>query len=364
MLTKYPSVSLTALEPSKREEDLQAFREFMARVGQQHVGFPTTLIGNQIFIGFSNDVGFAMENSIRTQTGLPPLPEPEGLVAEAPGVETVELPFFGRVNMSASTEGSRWSLPVFTLVIAGLDSFNPCALFVLLFLLSLLVHARSRARMALVGGTFVLVSGLVYFAFMAAWLNLFFVIGHIGWITTAAGVLAVAAGALNVKDFFAFKQGVSLSMSGETQHKLIGRMRGLLRAESLGAMMTGALVLAAAANAYELLCTAGFPMLYTRVLTLNKLTQGQYYLYLGLYNLVYVIPLAVVVGIFTATLGGRKLTETQGRTLKLLSGVMMLTLGLVLVARPELLNNPVAGAAMLGGSVAVTIVLRLVFRGR
>ena len=90
-------------------------------------------------------------------------------------------------------------------------------------------------------------------------------------------------------------------------------------------------MLALAANMYELLCTAGFPMVYTRTLTLHGLESSTYYLYLALYNLIYVIPLIIIVGVFTLTLGARKLTVNQGRLLKLLSGLMMLELVTALV---------------------------------
>ena len=113
----------------------------------------------------------------------------------------VHLPFVGTVNAQAL------SLPLLTLVLAGMDAFNPCAFFVLLFLLSLLVHAKSRTRMMIVGGTFVLFSGIVYFIFMAAWLNVFLIAGELRVITIIAGLLALTVAALNIKDYFWFKEG-------------------------------------------------------------------------------------------------------------------------------------------------------------
>jgi hypothetical protein len=129
-------------------------------------------------------------------------------------------------------------------------------------------------------------------------------------------------------------------------------------------MLFGTSVLAILANAYELLCTAGFPMVYTRVLTLKGLGTGTYYLYLLFYNIVYVVPLAVVVLIFTLTLGSRKLTEFQGRSLKLISGFMMVCLSFVLLAGREWLGNPFAAVAMLGVAVAASAVVILIYKGR
>ena len=118
-------------------------------------------------------------------------------------------------------------------------------------------------------------------------------------------------------------------------------------------MLTGTVVLALAANSYELLCTAGFPMVYTRVLTLNPLSPLQHYLYLALYNGIYMVPLAVIVALFVVTLGGRKLTEWQGRILKLISGTMMLSLGTMLLTAPHLLNNALVSIALLIVAMAV-----------
>ena len=275
----------------------------------------------------------------------------------APARETLRVPVLGELDAESM------SLQLFTVVIAGLDAFNPCAFFVLLFLLSLMVHARSRGRMLLVGGTFVFFSGLVYFLFMAAWLNLFLVVGGAPIVTLAAGLLALLIGALNVKDFFLFKQGPTLSIPEQAKPGLFRRMRGLLSADNLGTMLFGTVMLALAANSYELLCTAGFPMVYTRVLTLNALSGWGYYGWLLAYNLIYILPLLAIVLAFTFTLGARKLTERQGRVLKLLAGSMMLGLGLIMLLAPELLNSPLIGVGLLMLAILITGVATWLTRG-
>jgi hypothetical protein len=280
--------------------------------------------------------------------------EPPDLPIELPPEEpTFNVPVWGEVG------ADQVSLPALTLVMAGCDAFNPCAFFVLLFLLSLLIHGRSRWRMALVGGVFVFFSALVYFLFMAAWLNLFFLVGHLRIITIAAGAVAVGVALVNVKDYFWFKRGLSLSIPESVKPGMYQRMTRLIGTTSLASILAGSAALAAAANLYELLCTSGFPLVYTRVLTLRQLPTATYYSYLVLYNLIYVAPMALIVAVFTLTLGSRKLSEYEGRMLKLLSGVMMLVLGLLLLVRPEMLNT-VAGAigtlAVALGATAVVVV--------
>lgn len=126
----------------------------------------------------------------------------------------LSLPLLGTVDPAAL------SLPTLTLVIAGMDAFNPCAFFVLLFLLSLLVHARSRGRTLLISGVFVMFSALVYFIFMAAWFNVIRVLGELQALTLIAGLVAIAIATINIKDYFWFKSGVSLSIPETAKPRL------------------------------------------------------------------------------------------------------------------------------------------------
>ncbi|MBS0044257.1 cytochrome C biosynthesis protein [Shewanella sp. M16] len=276
-------------------------------------------------------------------------------VAE-PEVQPVELPLVGVVTPETM------SLPLLTLVLAGVDAFNPCAFFVLLFLLSIMVNAKSRSRMLLVGGIFVFFSGFIYFLFMTAWLNIFQLLGagsDGGMIILAAGCLALIAGVINIKDYFFTKGEVTLSMSAENRTSLIKRMGKLSNSSNLGALLIGSTVLAILANAYELLCTAGFPMIYTSVLSMHNLPDIERYMYLVLYNIVYVIPLAIIVIVFSATLGKRKLTEKEGQTLKLMSGVMMLGMGIALVIDPTALQNVSLALGLILGSLIATAIIVL-----
>jgi thiol-disulfide isomerase/thioredoxin len=272
------------------------------------------------------------------------------LAPEGPGT-TIHLPFIGTVSAQA------FSLPALTLVLAGMDAFNPCAFFVLLFLLSLLVHARSRTRMAIVGGTFVLFSGIVYFVFMAAWLNVFLIAGELRVITVVAGLVALTVAALNIKDYFWFKEGPSLSIPDSAKPGLFKRMREVVTTGATGPMLVSTVLLAIVANSYELLCTAGFPMVYTRALTLAKLESWQYYAWLVAYNVIYVVPLLAIVIVFTRTMGARKLTESEGRILKLISGLMMLGFGIMLLFAPNLLTNALASILVLALAVGLALVI-------
>ncbi len=353
-----PRIVVRDYEVSRDPENRALFQAALQALGVEEGGVPFIFVGDWATLGFHTDATTGAE--IRRQVARCLASScPDALAAiragRAPavqpreaGADRLRLPFVGEVDAAAL------SLPLLTLALAGLDAFNPCAFFVLLFLLSMMAHQQSRARMLAVGGIFVLFSGLMYFAFMAAWLNLFQLLGQLAWVTLAAGLLAVVVGAVNVKDFFLFGRGVSLSIPESKKPDIFRRARAILAADNLPAMLMATVFLAVAANFYELLCTAGFPMVYTRLLTLGEPSAAVRYLYLALYNLVYVLPLAAIVLVFARTLGARKLGEREGRLLKLLSGTMMLELGVLLLVAPEWVSRLGVAFALLALAVAVT----------
>jgi hypothetical protein len=344
-----PWVKLHALELTRHPENVRHYLALADQVGQPAQYVPGLLFCGRMQTGW-DDAATSGQALLAELDACRAASKSGGALdsARALPAPAFSVPVLGKVTLDGT------SLPLMTVLIAGLDAFNPCAFFVLLFLLSMLVHQHSRARMLAVGGVFVLVSGLMYFAFMAAWLNLFQMFGQLAWVTLAAGAVALAIGLVNVKDFFFFGRGVSLSIPESSKPGIYRRARAILAAGNVPAMLAATVLLAAAVNVYELLCTAGFPMVYTRLLTLQDLGPAEHYLYLALYNLVYVIPLAVIVGVFAFTLGARKLTEREGRLLKLMSGVMMLQLGMLLVLAPNWLNRLGVAFVLIAVAVGLT----------
>jgi glutaredoxin len=279
-------------------------------------GVPTFVFNNQVLTGF--------ESPERSGSKLAALVD-SGLVKN----ESIDTGLFGKISVSSM------GLPLFTLAIGLLDGFNPCAMWVLLFLLSMLVHLKSRARMALIAGTFVLVSGAVYYAFIATWLNVFLLVGMSKAIHYAIASIAILIGAINIKDYFGVNNGFSLSIPASAKPGLYARMRATVISDSLLISLATAATLAIVVNFVELLCTAGFPAVYTSILAQHHLTSAEHYAYLGLYILGYMADDALMVGTAVMALSSQKLTERAGQWLKLLSGVVMLLLGAVMLLKPE-----------------------------
>lgn len=350
---EYPWLKLHSLELVNHPENVATFVDMAKRLGNEAKTVPTFMFCGDYITGYDSPqtTGKLLRAYLHACYQFASASDPDNdtaFVFDQDELTSVDLPVLGNVS------SDDYSLPALTLFIAGMDAFNPCAFFVLLFLLSMMVHGRSRSRMALIGGVFVFFSGAIYFLFMAAWLNLFIYLGELRIITLIAGCVAILVALTNIKDFFWFKKGFSLSISDDAKPKLFDRMRNLLRLDSLPTVLVATVVLAIVANSYELLCTAGFPMVYTRILTLRSLSSESYYLYLLLYNLIYILPLLSIVVLFVIKLGSRKLSEREGMILKLLSGVMMLLLGLMLILSPQLLNNVSAAAGLLLVAISLT----------
>lgn len=246
----------------------------------------------------------------------------------ADSIDSIETRLFGTLS------ASRLGLPLFTLAIGLLDGFNPCAMWLLLFLLSLLVHLRDRRRMALISGTFVLVSGAVYYMFMAAWLNLFLAVGMSAAVRWLLAAIALAIGAINLRDGLRRGNGFVLSIPGGAKPGLYARMRRVLQAQSLMPALLGVAVLAVVVNFVEIICTAGFPALYTAVLAQQALAPASYYAYLALYIFGYILDDSIMVAVAVIALGARRLPPRAGQALKLVSGLVMLLLGVLLLLRP------------------------------
>jgi glutaredoxin len=299
-------------DPAARADLIRYSRE----AGVWPPGVPSFVIDGRMLVGFDS----------AERTG----PELVAFVdRRAARTEQIETKWFGRLSVS------RLGLPLFTVALGLLDGFNPCAMWVLLFLLSVLVHLRDRRRMTLIAGTFVLASGAVYYAFMAAWLNVFLVLGMSTALRAALGAVALLIGAVNLRDCLRRRPAYSLSIPDTAKPGLYARMRTVMRADTLVVSLAGVALLALVVNFVELLCTAGFPAIYTAVLTQHGLSAAAHYAYLGLYNLAYIADDALMVTLAVLFLSSPRLSMGAGRWLKLLSGTVMTGLGVVMLLCPE-----------------------------
>ena len=234
-------------------------------------------------------------------------------------------------------------LPIFTIFIALVDGFNPCNLFVLTFLLGLLISAlHSRKKIYIIGYTFIFVVFIIYLLFMAAWLNIFKYIGFITPLRVGIACIALIAGIINCKELLFYRKGITLMI--QERHvgplkKRIKNMKDVILNGSTSALILASISLAVFASLVELPCTAGFPIIYTGILTGKILSSSLfYYLYLFLYNFIYVIPLIVIITIFGYTFKGKQIGQRQMQIIKFIGGLIMILLGIILLINPSLIG--------------------------
>lgn len=234
-------------------------------------------------------------------------------------------------------------LPIFTFFIALIDGFNPCNMFVLTCLMTLLIATSdSKKKLYIVAGSFILMVYIFYYMFMAAWLNVFKYVTFVTPLRISIAVLALIAGFINCKELLFFKMGISLTISDKQKGPLMKRieaMKEVIKTGSLPILITSSIGLATLASLIELPCTAGFPIIYTGILAGKGLESTfTYYAYLGFYNFVYVLPLIVIVSILIFTFRARQITQRQMEIIKFIGGVIMLLLGILLLVNPGLLG--------------------------
>lgn len=338
-----PELKILIHDVSKEAAALERLQELAKNQGIKTVRVPAFQIRGQLLIGYTDETSSGqLIRDVLAQTPIVPKKQDSAGTCEAdeqaltceanPAPKpTPPTPIFAVNFFGHKVTLEQVGLPLFTIVMGLLDGFNPCSMWVLLLMIALLAPMNNRPRMLAIAGTFVFVEGLAYFVFMAAWLNLFLLIGLSRISEIMIALIALIAGLINLKDFWRFGWGVSLSIPDAAKPSIYQKIRKILQAENLTAAIIGTVLLALLVQVVEFMCTSGFPALYTRILTLKQLDTVSYYGYLLLYNLAYMLDDLIILSIGVITLSQHRLQEKEGRWLKLISGLTMVALGIYLL---------------------------------
>lgn len=334
LANKYPKLNITKYQVDTDMGNQTLFKQTLQELGIKQLGVPLTVIGDQHFIGYSDDstTGKAIELAVQKALGID---EPKNLVKPTikPVTENlpqeIKVPFFGNLEISSL------SLPLFTIIIAALDGFNPCAMWTLLFLISLLLGMKDRRRMWILGTTFIVTSALVYFLFLSAWLNFFLFVGYSTWIRYLIGVVAIGAGSYHLYDYVKNKDGACKVTRNEKRQQVFAKLKEIATKKQFFLALVGIILLAIAVNMVELLCSAGLPAVYTQVLSYAKLPGWQYYGYLILYILVFMLDDLIVFFTAMITLKAVGLEGKYARYSHLIGGVLILLIGILMLFKPQ-----------------------------
>jgi len=323
---KYPELEIKRYEVIHSSDNQRILKDFYENYGvpKGEWGWvPVTFTPTKYFIGFHEQIGQEIENCLKECLGT-------GQVT----AQEIKIPFFGNID------ASKISLPVLTIIFGALDGFNPCAMWILLFLIALLINTRSRKRMWLVAGTFIAVSGIVYFLILAAWLNLFLVISYVNLTRIIIGALAIGVGIWQIKNFLTFHPNICkvVGLKARLEGRLQNRAEKIVNSPLTWAMVGGVVLLALGVNLIEFFCSAGLPTIYTRILTLSDLSSLGYYSYLLFYTLIFMLDDLIIFSLAIITLNKLSFTEKYNYWTTLIGGLLIFILGLLLIFKPELLT--------------------------
>lgn len=344
-----PNIVLHDFEVWHNSKSNKKFQEALKTLDVKGSGVPLLVIGNKYLVGYPNDEKNAVLWKAEIQrmvdeymnNGCIDVLSDENVDLETSSEESecneatdnplVLLPRVGNINLE------KLSLPALTIVLGFLDGFNPCAMWVLLFLISLLLGMEDRKKMWVLGIVFILTSALVYMLFMVAWLNLFLFVGYVFWIRAVIALIALVGGYSSLKKFWS-KDSSGCDVVGEEKRKSVfDKLGKVTSSKSFLMAILGIMALAFAVNLVELVCSAGIPAVYTQVLALNNLGKVQYYLYIFLYILFFMLDDLFVFFVAMITLHLTGITTKYVKWSRLIGGILMIIIGILLLFRPEIL---------------------------
>lgn len=370
--SRYPSMKVSDYEVWYNKNNQELLTKVAEKLNVKVSGVPFTIIGDKTFFGFSESAtGPAMEarvkeglestlpdsvaDTIKAETSKPvadPQPEPgagslqpipmapdpksednseDNSIKQNDIPDSVQVPFIGDIKTK------NLSLPLLAVVFGTLDGFNPCAMWTLIFLISLLIGMNDRKRMWILGSAFIIASASVYFLFMAAWLNLLLIIGLVTSIRALIGLVALGGGGFNIREYFKSKEIACKVTNHKKRRRIFEKLKEITLEKKFLLALGGIILLAVAVNLVELFCSAGLPAIFTQILTLSNLAQWQYYGYILLYIFFFMLDDLLVFFIAMTTLRVAGVTTKYTRFSHLIGGILMVIIGLLLLFKPEIL---------------------------
>ena len=323
---QYPSIEIIQHDAATPEGNA-LLQEKLEELGADQPDFPITIFRNQVFGGWESEetTGREIEEALqRCLDGECPPPTDEEPSDEEPS-DGIVLPIIGEIIPAD------YSLPALAVILGLVDGFNPCALWVLIYLISLVATLKDKRRIWLIVGSFVLASGVIYFLLMTAWLNVFLLIGYVRPVTIVIGLVALGGGIWQVREFIKAKGEIVCEVtSEESRDKTMARMQKIVSSPITFASILGIIALAFAVNSIEFVCSAAVPAVFTHVLALSDLSTVRYYSYILLYVFFFMLDNLIIFGsaaiVMTSSLGVRyaKYARPVGATILIILGALLL----------------------------------------
>ena len=340
---KYKDVVLEKYEVWNSEENSKKMNEVGKVLDINATSIPLFIVGTNVVFGYTESMDEQFKNIIDFYNGKEYY-DPAGdylhkrdtskyekLHYEKENKDEYKVPLLGKVN------AKNVSLLLVSIIIGAVDGFNPCAMWILLFLLSLLISTKDRKKMWVLGLTFILTSGFIYLMFMVSWLNIAKYTSSIIFIRYLIGVFALTFGLINVYRYIKSlkEKDVGCDVTDATKkRKIMDRIRNILDKNKMLFAVLGIMLLAVSVNLIELLCSLGLPVMYTEMLGLNNLSTLQYGIYLFVYILFFLIDDLIIFFIAMKTLKIKGISNKYMKYSHLIGGVIMLIIGLLMIIKP------------------------------
>ncbi|MBS3991905.1 MAG: thioredoxin family protein [Erysipelothrix sp.] len=338
-LEKDPLVTIHKYEISVDKEGQEVAKKVEDLLSTPIRSVPYVIVARQSFVGYNDGVlegideavEYSKNNYVRDIVG-----EMLGIVDIGEGDGGIisngkfKLPFIGEVDAATI------SLPLLAIFMGTLDGFNPCAMWVLLLLISMLVHVKERWKMWTLGIVFLATSAIMYFFFMLSWLNITLLFGSVIYLRLLIGAVAIGGGAWNLKKALTAKPDDGCEVVDvKERKKLSKRIQAITSEKTFIFAILGIMGLAISVNLVELLCSAGLPIVFTQVLALNGLSPLETVGYLLLYVLFFLIDDLIVFFIAMKTFHLTGLSTKYSKFSGLIGGAIMVILGIMMIFKPE-----------------------------
>lgn len=364
LASKHDRVTLQRFELSRSREHHALFASMTAAHGLESGSVPTVLVGGRGWVGDSPVIREQIERHVASCLTMP-CPDSKVLAMageRAPGRPVTDpvrivLPLLGEFDLELQP------LAVSTALIAFVDGFNPCSLWVLTILLALVIHSGSRRRVLVVGLTYLSVTAAIYGLFIAGVFGVLSYLVYVSWIYWLVALLALVFAVVNIKDYFWYKRGLSFTIDDRHKPGIFRRIRGLISdGHSWFGLIFATSIMAAGISLIELPCTAGFPLIWSSLLASYEIDLWMFMALLALYLLIYLGIELVIFLTALVTFRVDRFEERHGRLLKLIGGFIMLALALVLFIAPDLMQNIGASLAVFAAAMLVAMLIIVLHR--
>lgn len=303
---------------------------------------PFTIIGTDYYIGFEDHVKKSIKDSIDKFLNDKNSIDVVAKVKNGEDVSNIKynvdpkstkvIPILGEID------AKKVSLPLVAIVIGAVDGFNPCAMWVLLFLIGMLFHMKDKKKMWILGITFLLTSAVMYLLIMAAWLKVALSFMTVVWLRIFIAIVALVAGLVNLNSYIKEKKrkddGCEI-VDEKKRKKMFTKIKKITSEKKFILAIFGIIALAISVNLVEIACSAGLPLIFTQILALNDLSTFEYVIYMLIYILFFLIDDIVVFVIAMLTLNIKGISSKYGKYSHLIGGIIMILIGILMIFKPE-----------------------------